>query len=153
MKIEDQYKLKFFGVDIIHVEFKSRKPIDNSESEINLDVDVKIFYPESEKDEFKILMNVGVDCFETYTLKLTAVGNFEVRLNEEKESNLRSGLLQRNATAIMFPYVRSFISTFTSNVGNSASTLIIPAKFFKGELEEIKFDSSLENDELDAIEE
>jgi len=38
----------------------------------------------------------------------------------------------------MFPYIRSFISTLTANLGSVVGTLVIPTQFFKGELEVIK---------------
>jgi preprotein translocase subunit SecB len=38
----------------------------------------------------------------------------------------------------MFPYVRAFITTLTTNLGNVTNPLIIPTQFFKGELEEVQ---------------
>ena len=37
----------------------------------------------------------------------------------------------------MFPYIRSFISTLTANLGNVTGPLTIPIQFFNGVLEEI----------------
>lgn len=37
----------------------------------------------------------------------------------------------------MFPYIRSFITTLTANLGDVTGTLTIPTQFFKGELKEI----------------
>ena len=55
-------------------------------------------------------------------------------MNEVEDQNLRSTFINTNAPAIMFPYIRSFISTLTSNVGNVTGTLNIPPQFFKGNL-------------------
>ena len=44
----------------------------------------------------------------------------------------------------MFPYVRAFITTLISNLGNVTGTLVIPTQFFQGDLPEISIDS--END-------
>jgi preprotein translocase subunit SecB len=52
--------------------------------------------------------------------------------------NLKKVFVDINAPAIMFPYVRAFITTLTTNLGNVTSPLIIPTQFFKGELEEVQ---------------
>jgi len=52
--------------------------------------------------------------------------------------NLKKVFVNINAPAIMFPYVRAFITTLTTNLGNVTSPLIIPTQFFKGELEEVQ---------------
>jgi len=36
----------------------------------------------------------------------------------------------------MFPYVRSFITTLTSNLGDVTGSLVIPTQFFQGDLPE-----------------
>ncbi len=41
----------------------------------------------------------------------------------------------------MFPYVRAFVTTLTSNLGNVTGSLTIPTQFFHGELPEIGQDS------------
>jgi hypothetical protein len=38
----------------------------------------------------------------------------------------------------MFPYVRSFISTFTGNLGAVMNRILLPTRFFKGDLEIIQ---------------
>ncbi len=46
-----------------------------------------------------------------------------------------------NAPAIMFPYVRAFLSTITSSFGKATGTIIIPAQTFTGELDIINLES------------
>lgn len=46
-------------------------------------------------------------------------------------------IVNSNSPAIMFPYVRAFISTLTTNLGNVTGPLLIPTQFFRGELEEV----------------
>ena len=40
-----------------------------------------------------------------------------------------------NAPAIMFPYVRAFLSTLTANLGAGFPPIILPPQIFQGELE------------------
>jgi preprotein translocase subunit SecB len=40
-----------------------------------------------------------------------------------------------NAPAIMFPYIRAFISNLTSNLGNIIQTITLPPYFFGKEIE------------------
>jgi preprotein translocase subunit SecB len=75
------------------------------------------------------------DCFE---LALRAVGNFE--LEQDIDEKLKKSFVNANAPAIMFPYVRSFITTLTSNLGNVIGPLLIPIQFFQGELNELELD-------------
>ena len=52
-----------------------------------------------------------------------------------ENENIKEQLIHTNAPAIVFPYLRSFISMFTSNLGTIPS-LTLPTHFFKGKLEE-----------------
>jgi preprotein translocase subunit SecB len=64
-----------------------------------------------------------------------AVGNFEISSDEVTEE-IRKTLINANATAIMFPYIRAFIATFTANLGHTTGAIDIPTKFFKGNIKE-----------------
>lgn len=68
-------------------------------------------------------------------LFIVALGTFELKGDFDEKT--KKSFVNINAPAIMFPYLRSFISTLTSNLGNVTGTLTIPTQFFKGELEEI----------------
>jgi preprotein translocase subunit SecB len=138
MQVSNQPDLKFQGVDIINIRFNTEKPYDGS-SEINLDVQPKVFYPKDSRTEFKIFMEVSMKCEGFFDLNLVGIGNFKFdeELNDEKR---KKSFMNTNAPAIMFPYLRAFITTLTSNLGEVTGPLVIPTQFFKGELEEIKMD-------------
>jgi preprotein translocase subunit SecB len=134
MEVKNQPKLTFHGVDIINVNFNAISPrIENLEIKINCTP--KVFIPTDHKNFFKILMEIELNDEKHFELDLRAVGTFE--FEKEIDSELRKTFINSNAPAIMFPYVRSFISTMTANMGNVVGTLIIPTQFFTGELEEI----------------
>ncbi len=79
-------------------------------------------------------MDLELNVEKYFSLTLVAVGTFE--LDSELDDVLRKGFVNSNAPAIMFPYVRSFISTLTANMGNSVGTIVIPTQLFTRELEE-----------------
>lgn len=142
MEAKRQVKLGFQGVDIINVHYTSRRPYSNEDT-IDFSANPKVFFPEEVKNEFKILMNVSLvskDCFE---MELLAIGNF--LFDRDVDENERKGLINANAPAIMFPYVRAFISTFTSNLGGVTTPIILPAQIFSGELEELILSSVIED--------
>ncbi len=85
---------------------------------------------------FRIIMEVRLTCEGSFNLILNAVGEFyfDHGVTDEK---LKKSFVNVNAPAIMFPYVRSFVSTLTSNLGGVLTSLVIPTQFFHGELEEV----------------
>jgi len=135
MEVNKQTKLTFKGVDILNVNFKAISP---REGEVKIDIkcEPKVFYPLDHKNLFKIVMDIELKDIRFFEIFITAVGTFE--LDSELDNNLRKIFVNSNAPAIMFPYIRSFISTLTANLGSVVGTLIIPTQFFKGELEVIK---------------
>lgn len=135
MEINTQTKLLFHGVDVLNVYFNvlaSRTP--------NLEIDINchptVFYPENSPNEFKIVMDVELKAVDCFDLTLRAIGNFE--FENQITEDLKKVFINANAPAIMFPYIRAFVSTLTSNLGNFVGPIIIPTQFFKGELEESK---------------
>ncbi|WP_423128037.1 hypothetical protein [Gaoshiqia sp. Z1-71] len=135
MEVNKQAKLIFHGVDILNVNFNALAP---REGELKIDIkcEPKVFYPADDSNVFKIIMDIELKDERFFELILRAVGSFE--LESELNADLRKAFVNSNAPAIMFPYIRSFISTLTANMGNVVGTLVIPTQFFKGELEEIK---------------
>lgn len=135
MEVNQQTKLTFHGVDILNINFNAIAP---REEELKIDIkcEPKVFYPADDLSVFKIIMDIELKDERYFELALRAVGNFE--LESELNNDLRKVFVNSNAPAIMFPYVRSFITTITSNMGDVTGTLVIPTQFFKGELDEVK---------------
>jgi len=78
-------------------------------------------------------INIGrVDYFD---LEILALGHFET--NREIDEEIKRTLVNQNAVAILFPYIRSFVTTFTASLGSIIEPIIIPIQFFKGELDEM----------------
>lgn len=137
MEVADQIQLKFHGVDFPVINLKSENPFVQSPGTIiNIDIKPKVFYPTEQPDYFKIIQEVTLSSSNFFELFIISVGTFELKANVDE--NLKKVFVNINAPAIMFPYVRSFITTLTTNLGNVTSPLIIPTQFFKGELEEVQ---------------
>lgn len=135
MEVANQPKLMFHGVDFVNVKFNSLNFYDNKTG-IDLNIEPKVFYPDSKQKVFKIIMDISVLCEKFFELKLVAVGNFEFDI-DFTDIELKKAFVNANAPAIMFPYVRSFITSLTSSLGNVTGPLILPTQFFQGELPEI----------------
>ncbi len=132
MKTEKQSALSFLGMDIIDVNYNSNQPFDKK-SEVNIGIDAKLVSSKEDKSHFKIFMLVKVSSETFFNLEVQALGNFE--LSEEMEEKQISDLISVNAPAIMFPYVRAFITSFTANCGASIIPIVLPPQFFSGKLE------------------
>ncbi len=127
-----QNHLRFDGVKFYSVHFDILgRPKENTD--INLDINPKISYQSSTK--FDIIFDVDLTIPEVFKLNLRAVGYFELNQEILNNPNIKELLVNTNAPAIVFPYIRSFISMFTANLGTIPS-LTIPTHFFKGKLEE-----------------
>jgi preprotein translocase subunit SecB len=147
MEIKKQSKLKFKGVDIVNVNFSINQQIDKSnQPELDLNMTPKIFYPTDRPDDFTIIFDVKIAAQEYFELSLIAFGMFE--FGEEVTEDEKKKLANINTAAIMFPYIRAFVSTITANLGSSFIPIILPPHFFKGDLEEFKADPSNRKMEL-----
>ena len=131
MSAETQIKLKFLSVDFPVVNFNSDQQFTEEQS-IKINIEPKVYFPKDNPNHFKVIQEVHVSADNSFNLFIVAIGNFE--LYNVEDNKLRQNFVNMNAPAIMFPYIRSFISTLTSNLGNVIGTLNIPPQFFKGEL-------------------
>ncbi len=130
--IGKQENLRFDGVKFYSVHFDILgNPKENSE--IDLDLTPKVIYNSS--TQFNIIFDVKLSVENVFVLELRAVGYFEMSEELIENENIKEQLIHTNAPAIVFPYLRSFISMFTSNLGTIPG-LTLPTHFFKGKLEE-----------------
>lgn len=132
MEVNNQIRLKFHGVDFPIINLNSINPKDREDLQIDINIIPKVFYPENFPNEFKIVQEIKLTSENYFDLFIVGIGSFE--LIGEIKDELKKNFVNLNAPAIMFPYLRSFISTLTSNLGQTTGTLTIPPQFFKGEL-------------------
>lgn len=137
MEIANQIKLQFLGVDFPVVNLNSDQPfVLSKDNEINMSVVPKVFYPNLDQTVFKIIQEVSLSAEGYFDLFVVAVGTFQ--LDFSIDDTTKKQFVNTNAPAIMFPYVRSFIATLTTNLGNVTGTMHIPPQFFNGDLEEVE---------------
>lgn len=128
-----QDNLRFDGVKFYSVRFEVVGP-PKEEVDINLDINPKVHFDNEENRKFDIIYDVELKVEDVFFLNLKAVGYFQIGEDIMDNPNIKEQLINTNAPAIVFPYVRSFISMFTSNLG-TIPTLTLPTHFFKGKLE------------------
>ena len=137
MNVQNQPMLTFGGVDIQQISFNAKKPHLDKTIKIDFNIDTKYYCPEEAGGKFVIIMPVELKGEDFFSLSLVAFGNFQI-INDVIDDEIKKNLINVNAPAIMFPYVRSFISFLTSQLGSSFKTITIPTQIFSGELDEYK---------------
>jgi len=143
MEIVEQPLLSFLGVDIINVNFAATAQMEqNSFDALKSILTPRIYYPANAPLKFNISMDVTLEVENCFVLNVNAVGFFEFsdKITDENKKTLQIV----NAPAIMFPYVRAFITTLTSNMGNSVKKITLPPLFFKGDIEVIMLNENNE---------
>lgn len=136
MEVSKQIQLKFHGVDFPIINLSSDEPfVSNGDKSININISPKVFYPKEQPEFFKIIQEIELSSDKFFNLFIVAVGTFELKAGIDEK--IKKSFVNINAPAIMFPYIRAFISTLTTNIGNVTGTVTIPTQFFKGELEEL----------------
>ena len=138
MEITTQPKLAFLGVDILNINFNSIAPYSNN-IKVKFNCSPMVFYPKDNNKSFKIIMDISMGEDKYFSLSIKAIGNFEFDI--EITEAIRKQFVNINAPAIMFPFIRAFISVLTANLGMATQNIIIPTKFFSGELKELNPDS------------
>jgi len=137
MNVGIQPILKFEGINIVNLDVKQIAPLNpTEEAPIDLTIIPKVFFPDNNSSNFTIIIELKIGSKNYFDISIVAFGNFS--LNKSVNEPDSKVFINTNAPAIMFPYVRSFLSTLTSNLGSGFAPIILPPHFFQGELEEFK---------------
>lgn len=131
MEVNTQPRLSFQGVDIVNVIFEAKAPR-GKQIDVDIECEPVIFLNKKKRGTFSIVMDVKIFNKSYFSLSLRAIGKF--KLSEDVTEDIKAKFLTANAPAIMFPYIRSFITTFTANLGDVVGTLTIPPQFFTGDI-------------------
>ena len=115
-------KIKFINYVVDHIEYRSN--LDFDESEVSIDFDIRPEFMQGENDQDLIVV-LDVDIFKDaeknnypFEMSLRLVGYFKVTDSYEKDK------FKANALAIMYPYVRSIVTSYTANA--NVNPLILP---------------------------
>lgn len=110
-KTKPQSKFQFIGYRIVNSNLKiTERPISNE-----LQFNITPFGTFNGKDNFELVLSVLIhDKNQNIQISITVVGTFKYKTTDHKQLINFIGI---NAPAIMFPYVRSFISCLTGLSG------------------------------------
>lgn len=125
MKNNMKSKLRFIDYIVNNIEFKNNMEFDNSkEVKIEFDIDSEIEFV----DDKKFMLGLEIELFKNpeennypFSFKAEIIGTFEIDSDDENE---KKNLAEKNSVAILFPYVRALISTFTS--ASNVEPVILP---------------------------
>ncbi len=79
-----------------------------------------------DNDEAKVTLTFVLENELPFNIKVTLEGSFKYNASEDEANIGLDELLKKNATAILFPYLRAIVSQLTS-MGNEYQPLLIPA--------------------------
>lgn len=109
--IQEKSKFSFLGYTITHSEITLSDKSDNTEYSIDIEANGKV-----EGNEFSLFMTVLLNSNDdSISAKVSMCGNFE--FDETIEADTLDSMFCANAAAIIFPYIRSYITTLTSLSG------------------------------------
>lgn len=116
--------LKFKDYVVNNIEFKNNFSFDDSPVNIDFDINSEVNFI----NENEFFLGLEVELFKDaeknnypFNFKVEIIGIFEIDCDDEKQKNILS---EQNSVAILFPYVRALISTYTSAA--NVSPIILP---------------------------
>lgn len=132
-EIQENIVLAFEGIEIFDFHFNVQRQYDR-ETPVKVNITPKLLLPpEDNTHEFSVLMETELEAEGFFTISLSAVGKFAFR--GEVDETTRETFTHINAAAIMFPYIRAFISSVTTNAGSLIGPITLPIHFFNGKLD------------------
>lgn len=116
--------LRFKDYIVNNIEFRNNVSFVEKPVEIDFDINSEVnFINESE-----FLLGIEVELFREaeknnypFNFKVEIIGSFEIECDDEDKKNILS---EQNSVAILFPYVRALISTYTS--ASNVVPIILP---------------------------
>jgi len=102
---------------------------------VEINIKPKIFYPQDQPNNFHIIFELEMKSPNFFDLQVLCVGGFAI--SSDIDESARKDFVSKNAPAIVFPYLRAFVTNFTSSLGGVIPTFVIPPQFFQGPIEEV----------------
>lgn len=132
--------LQFIYYSVEEIRFKDI-PVDDNEKKFALHPKYKRELTELGENKYKYFLSVSImpteDDPAPFELYVAVVGHFALHEDEEDpiDDKIKETILKRNTAAILFPFLRSIVSTLTVNANIPA--LILPVlNFSEDELDE-----------------
>lgn len=118
--------LRFIDYYVNKIEFYNNDGFDDDSVEIDFNIEREIEYLEDENNTFLVTLNSKI--FESakennypFSMNISLTGIFEI--DDSDAENVRD-FAEINSIAILFPYLRSIVSTYTANA--NVAPLILP---------------------------
>lgn len=118
--------LRFIDYYVDEIEFYNNKFFEERTVAIDFSISHEIEYKEDENNTFfvtltTIIFDDAIDNNYPFTMKVSLTGIFEI--DNEDIDNIKK-FAEVNSIAILFPYLRSIVSTYTANA--NVQPLILP---------------------------
>lgn len=117
--------LKFVDYCVDYIKFQNNPRFNSTEVKIDCDFTPEFDFADSNKN---MIVKLNAEVFKNaqennypFEMEVSIIGFFE--LNGDVDENIKK--YETNALAILFPYIRSLITSFTAN--SNVMPLIIPA--------------------------
>lgn len=128
--------LKFLGYDFVEVSHKVIPENTVNAKNVKYSISGKYKVRDAEMKKFDIIITVHLSEETFFNLRVVFIGRFEI--TGSYDNKVEHDLIHQNAPAICFPYIRSFISTLTANMGTqSVRNMLMPLVRIAGELQQV----------------
>lgn len=117
-------KLNFIDYIVEKVEFSINLEFNNENGKIDFDIDSNVEFVDDENFLLSLFVEVFKDCKKNnypFNLRLKLTGIFSLKNVDEDKKYMYA---EKNAVAILFPYVRALITSYTS--ASNVNALILP---------------------------
>ncbi len=130
-----QPKLHFLGFSVIKVEFRADQDAPEEE-QVELGLEPAIHFRDEAKTHFDVIFKLGLEGKDRFLLRINSFGSF--MLEGDVTEDEREGFVRLNAPAIVFPYLRAYVTQFTSNLGLSMTPVVLHPMFFHGRIPDLE---------------
>ena len=118
--------LRFIDYYVNEVQFYNNHAFKGESIQLDFDITHNIEYTEDEENTFLVILNI--DIFDNakennypFTMNVSITGVFQTNI---EDTNSIKNFAEINSIAILFPYLRSIVSTYTANA--NIQPLILP---------------------------
>jgi preprotein translocase subunit SecB len=136
MQVGQQINLTILGVSFPRVIFTLISPTNfDTQPPVEINIKPKVFYPQDQPNNFHIIFELEMKSLNFFDLQVLCAGGFAI--SSDIDEPTRKDFISKNAPAIVFPYLRAFVTNFTSSLGGVIPTFVVPPQFFQGPIEEV----------------
>ncbi len=118
--------LNFKGYRVLDMSYTQNEQFKSSQEKLSFNPNFGVNLVTDDNDEAKVTLTFVLENELPFNIKVTLEGRFKYNASEDEANIGLDELLKKNATAILFPYLRAIVSQLTS-MGNEYQPLLIPA--------------------------